>query len=152
MNSRPRCYIHPTRGLRQGDPLSPYLFLLCVEGLSGLIAKQEREGKLQGISICANAPSINHLLFADDSLLFCRAIEAECHHISELLLTYKLASGQQVNLAKSEVCLSKNVKRAIQLKLANALGVQRVERHERYMGMPTLVGRNKSACFAYIKE
>ena len=63
--------IVPTRGFRQGDPLSPYLFLLCAEGFTSLLTKVEEEGKLHGVSICRRAPSVSHLLFADDSLLFC---------------------------------------------------------------------------------
>uniref|UniRef100_A0A8R7QRC4 Reverse transcriptase domain-containing protein n=1 Tax=Triticum urartu TaxID=4572 RepID=A0A8R7QRC4_TRIUA len=59
--------IVPQRGLRQGDPISPYLFLICVEGFSSLLNKAEADGSLKGIRICNNAPSFNHLLFADDS-------------------------------------------------------------------------------------
>ena len=57
--------IIPSRGLRQGDPLSPYLFLLCAEGFSALINDAEARGRIQGVSICVGAPSITHLLFAD---------------------------------------------------------------------------------------
>ena len=63
----------PTRGLRQGDPLSPYLFLLCSEGLSSMLAFEEEVGGIEGIKVCRNAPSISHLLFADDSLILMRA-------------------------------------------------------------------------------
>ena len=71
INGKPFGMINPTRGLQQGDPLSPYLFLLCVEGFTSLLQKAELEGNIHGVSICRSAPKISHLLFADDSLLFC---------------------------------------------------------------------------------
>ena len=71
-------HITPTRGLRQGDPLSPYFFLMCTEGLHGLISKAAHKGDIRGVSLCWNGPRITHLFFADDSLIFCRAREEEC--------------------------------------------------------------------------
>uniref|UniRef100_A0A803QDA7 Reverse transcriptase domain-containing protein n=1 Tax=Cannabis sativa TaxID=3483 RepID=A0A803QDA7_CANSA len=65
--------ILPTRRIRQGDPLSPYLFLLVVEGLSGIINAKTHSNSFHGISISRSAPTISHLLFADDSLLFTKA-------------------------------------------------------------------------------
>jgi hypothetical protein len=62
--------IIPGRGLRQGDPLSPYLSIICAEGLSALIRKAEGRGDIHGVKICKNAPIISHLLFADDCFLF----------------------------------------------------------------------------------
>jgi hypothetical protein len=59
----------PTRGLRQGDPLCPYLFMICAEGLSSLLDHQEEVHGIEGVRVCRNAPSISHLLFADDSLI-----------------------------------------------------------------------------------
>ena len=59
--------------MRQGDPLSPYLFLLCAEGFSALLSKAEEEGMFSGVKICRNALSISHLLFADDSLILIQA-------------------------------------------------------------------------------
>lgn len=58
--------IDPSRGLRQGDSLSPYLFLLCAEGLTALIRDAQRKGSLHGVKICRGAPIITHLLFVDD--------------------------------------------------------------------------------------
>ena len=67
-NSQETDYFTPTRGIRQGDPLSPYLFLLCAEGLSSML-QYEEVGGIEGIRVCRNAPSVSHLLFADDSLI-----------------------------------------------------------------------------------
>ena len=77
--------IKPTKGLRQGDPLSPYLFLLCTEGFTALLTKKKAEGKLHGVSIGRRAPTISHLLFADDFLLFCWATMEEVRCITDTL-------------------------------------------------------------------
>jgi hypothetical protein len=66
----------PQRGLGQRDPLSPYLFLLCAEGFSAFLNKADVDGSLQGTKVCDNAPSVNHLLFADDSLVLMKASRA----------------------------------------------------------------------------
>lgn len=81
VNGEPRGYLSPTRGLRQGDPLSPYLFLLFFEGFSALLEVKAVSSALHGIQICVNAPIIHHLLFADDSILYARASSSDCHHI-----------------------------------------------------------------------
>ncbi|MCI31084.1 RNA-directed DNA polymerase (Reverse transcriptase), partial [Trifolium medium] len=69
--------ITPGRGLRQGDPLSPYLFILVAEGLTSLIHQAVSKGDIHGVRICRGAPEVSHLLFADDCFLFCRANFAE---------------------------------------------------------------------------
>lgn len=58
--------ITPSRGIRQGDPLSSYLFLLCIESFTALIRKYESRGLIQGIKVAQREPSISHILFADD--------------------------------------------------------------------------------------
>ena len=78
INVKPKGHISPTRGLRQGDPLSPYLFLLCAKGLSALIKKAVAKGSMEGIFVCKNGPYLSHLFFADDSLIFCKATTGEC--------------------------------------------------------------------------
>ena len=66
-------HIKPTRGLRQGNPLSPYMFLLCAIGLQRHLHKAESEGAIRGVSICRNGPRVSHIFSADDSVFFCRA-------------------------------------------------------------------------------
>lgn len=152
VDGSPRGYVLLTQGLRPGDPISPYLFLCCAEGLSSLIAKKENAGVIQGISICLLAPPVNHLLFDDDSFIFSRAKWADCENVRDILACYERVSGQQVNLAKSAICFSRNVKRNEQGLLGGLLGVERVERHKKYLGLPTFVGRNCGTCFNHIKE
>ena len=62
INGEPKGKITPTRGLRQGDPISPYLFLLCAEGLTAMLNREEGEGQISGVSVCRGAPRISHLL------------------------------------------------------------------------------------------
>ena len=75
VNGEPTSVIVPTRGIRQGDPLSPFLFLLCTEGLNGLITQAANWGDIKGYALSRNSQRLTHLLFADDSILFCRARE-----------------------------------------------------------------------------
>ena len=95
VNGEPSGLIHPTRGIRQGDPLSPFLFLLCMEGLNGMIKKAERDGDIQGFSLCRRGPKLTHLLFANDCLLFCKATMDECGKELDILNGYEEASGKK---------------------------------------------------------
>lgn len=144
--------IIPCRGLRQGDPLSPYLFILCAEGLSALIRKAERCKDLHGISICTHAPIIFHLLFADDCFLFFRADEKEAQVMKNILHTYELASGQAISLPKSEVFFSSVVPTPLKEVITNILGVRAVMGTSKYLGFPSMVGRSKEATFGFIKD
>lgn len=90
---RPIGFFQPTREIRQGDPLSPYLFLLVSEGLSGLFQKAMLNGHLHGVEFEGDAPIISHLLFADDSLIFARAEEQEVVFLKQCLLLYECAAG-----------------------------------------------------------
>ena len=66
VNGEPQGMITPTRGLRQGDPLSPYLFLFCAEGLDAVLRRVANDGEINGFSLCRRGPKITHLFFADD--------------------------------------------------------------------------------------
>ena len=100
--------IKPSRGLRQGDPLSPYLFLVCAIGLQGLLHKAEADGSLRGVFICRNGPRVSHLFFADNSVLFCREKESECQVILDNLSVYERGLGQKINKDKTNIFCSSN--------------------------------------------
>ena len=92
INGESKGRIVPTRGLHQGDPISPYLFLLCVEGLSAMLQNEVRMGRIKGVPVCKGAPQISHLFFVDDSIIFYRATLEEANRVSQVLKDYKRES------------------------------------------------------------
>ncbi|KAL6227352.1 hypothetical protein ACLB2K_001311 [Fragaria x ananassa] len=152
LNGEPRGRLIPSRGLRQGDSISPYLFLLCAEGLSRMLTYAESRGFIHGVVVASGAPSINHLFFADDSFVFMRAEEEECTRLKNILQAYEEASGQQVHFQKSAVSFSKNVDLDLQNRLAALFEVERVNKHKKYLGLPTEVSYSKTEAFAYIMD
>ena len=98
INGRILGEVIPTRGLRQGDPLSPYLFLICAEGLSALLRHAESRNDIVGVKIARNAPSVSHLFFVDDSLLFIKASTRSLQAIQKIFCLYSECSGQVIAL------------------------------------------------------
>jgi hypothetical protein len=73
INGQPTAKFTLSRGIRQGDPISPYLFIIFAEALSSLLSQAAISGWLPGVPTSPKGPCLNHLFFADDSLLFCKA-------------------------------------------------------------------------------
>ena len=141
--------IRPSRGLHQGDPLSPYLFLLYAEEFSSMLSKAQDGGRLHWVSICRRAPCISHLLFANDLLLFCKANQEEVQVISNVLQTYATASNQCINFKKSSVFFSSNTTMESRERIKETLGVREVERFDSYL---TLFGQAKYQTFSFLKD
>ena len=151
VNGKPSGHIIPSKRLHQGDPLSPYLFLIYAEGLSALIKKVVADGLLEGISVCKGGLCLSHLFFADDSLIFCKATVEECEALQKVLCAYEQASGQQLNRTKTSLFFSPNTTKEIQDEIRVRFGAQVIRQHEKYLGLPSLVGRNKKNTFKEVK-
>ncbi|CAL1393362.1 unnamed protein product [Linum trigynum] len=94
MNGYPAGFFAPSRGLRQEDPLSPHLFVLCTEGFAALLRKSILEKRLEGVKVAPRTPLISHLFFDDDSYLFLRGSLQEFENLIEVLNEYEELSGR----------------------------------------------------------
>ena len=142
----------PTRGLRQGDPLSSYLFLLCADGFSSLINEVARNHMINEMSIYRGCPMVTHLFFADDSILFCKAKNQECQKLVEILNLYEVASRQKINADKSFVFFSLNTPEEKKNEVLSIMGPMQDSRHNKYLDFPSIIGRSKIEVYAEVKE
>ncbi|XP_074315266.1 uncharacterized protein LOC141651451 [Silene latifolia] len=108
INDTPSSRIFLQCGLRQGDPISPYLFILCMEILSLMITKAETNGLIEGIKLSRQSPAISHLLYVDDSLLCLRLTSASWESLRSILNNFSSISGQMINHQKSYTKFSPN--------------------------------------------
>ncbi|CAL8136353.1 unnamed protein product [Prunus armeniaca] len=144
--------ILPSRGLRQGDPLSPFLFLICAEGLSALLHRQEERGGLHGFQLRPHGLSISHLFFADDSVIFCRTDEHEVSGLKHILECYAKGSGQCINFEKSSIFFGQKCPARLKGKLVHILGVWQNEKFGKYLGLNADFGASKRAVFETVRS
>lgn len=126
VNGQPRGHFKSTRGVRQGDPLSPYFFILCAEGLSHKLKKGEADSRFQGIAACRKGPRINHIFFTVDSLIFSRATEDDSRNLMQVLKDYE--------------------------RILDGVGVEGLQRHEKYLGLPALIGKSQRKILNYLRD
>ena len=99
----------PTREVRQGDLLSPYLFVLCMERISQLIVKEVHEGRWNAIRLVKDGPPISHMFFTDDLVLFAKAFMDQVVLLDNMFRVFCDSSGQKISKQKSIVFFSRNV-------------------------------------------
>lgn len=107
---------------------------------------------MRGVKICPGAPSVSHLLFADDSLILFRAHEGDAQQLQSILQLYEECSGQMINKDKSAVMFSTNTAYAKRREVMQRLQIQKETMNERYLGLPVYVGKSRTNTFAYLKE
>jgi len=93
----------PERGLRQGDPLAPFLFLIVAEGLTGLVRQAGKANLLSGLRIGRKEVELSILQFADDTLFFCKDSFSNVVTLKAILRGFELASGLKINFHKLKI-------------------------------------------------
>ncbi|KAG8485814.1 hypothetical protein CXB51_019151 [Gossypium anomalum] len=141
-------WFSPSRSLRQGDPFSPYLFLICAEGFSTIITEAKQKGLMRGAPIGRERFPINHLFFADDFILFGDASCEGARVVRDVIREYELVSGQRVNFEKSLIYFGANVESNFKENIVNLLGVRVALNPEKYLGLPMMVGQKKTWAFS----
>jgi len=101
VNGSPSDIFLPSRGLRQGDLLSPFLFILMMEGLGQSIKHAKETGKIQGLQLSKNGQALTHQQFVDDTMLQGIPTVKEVLAYKKIMSDFAMASGMAVNLSKS---------------------------------------------------
>jgi hypothetical protein len=132
--------------------MSPYLFVLCMDKLSHLIAEATETGKWKPMRAGRNGPYISHLMFADDLLLFGQADEENMTAVMNVLNKFCTMSGQQVNYDKSSIFFSRNVPTVRRAILTEQSGVKETQQLGKYLGVPALGRAPRIHDFQYLVE
>ncbi|KAH9734293.1 putative ribonuclease H protein [Citrus sinensis] len=131
----------PGRGIRQGDSLSPYIFVLCIERLSHGIIQAVNQGRWKPIRLTRIGTPLCHLFFADDLLLFLEASYGQVDVLNDVVENFCRSSGAKVSNQKTQVFFSKNVPVTLASGIGKALGFSVTNNLGRYLGMPLLHDR-----------
>jgi ribonuclease HI/exonuclease III len=135
VNGVPSKPFSPTRGIRQGDPLSPFLFVLLAEGLGRYIKASIFEGSLKGLPLHNIQPAPSHSQFVDDTLLMNSPTVQEATKLNSILSDFSEASGMELNLDKSKLYFF-NTPPPVQRHISRLLGIPRSSLPSNYLGVP----------------
>ena len=105
-----------------------------------------------GFVFCGAPLSYLICFFLDDSILFAKASVQECSEVAKIFSKYERASHQKVNYDKTKIFFSKGVHRQLRKNIVDILGVKEVDRHVKYLGLPTVIGRSKKDIFSCLKD
>ncbi|WOL10733.1 hypothetical protein Cni_G19492 [Canna indica] len=152
INGNPgRCF-SPSGGIRQGDPLSPFLFVILSEAFSGLLRNAQIAKRISGIKLSRRGPNITHLFFADDSMLFGKIKRSEIEELKNIFDTYEAASGKMINLQKLAILYSHNTCETDKALIRDILNVAEEQWNSQCLGMPLVIGGSKRQIFSFVKD
>ncbi|KAK4286586.1 hypothetical protein QN277_003122 [Acacia crassicarpa] len=143
-------FFQPRRGLRQGDPISPFLFVLCMDRLSHIIDDLVRAKKWKPVMITKDGPAISHLMFADDLLLFGEASEEQATCMMEAIHNFCEASGEKVSISKSSLFFSPRVSTVLKGRIKNITGMKIASEIGKYLGFPLTRNKSSRDTFQYV--
>ena len=139
-NESPLPEVVPNREIWQGDPLSQYLFILCLERLSFKLNEAVRDKLIHPINF-RTWVRLSHLFFADDIFLFTRATARDCKNLSRLLLDFCESSGQLMGATKSKTWFSPRTPRRVKEQVVGILGLPTTDCIGTYLGTPIFTTR-----------
>jgi hypothetical protein len=142
----------PSRGLRQGDPLSPFLFIICQEVLSRLIEREFSHGNVKGVKMNVARPVFTHVMYADDIMVFAKANYREVIVLNECLDKYCAWSGQLINRSKSGIIFSKLVCCATRRELKVLLAMKKIQPNAKYLGSPLFSSSSRIKDFKFLQD
>ena len=145
VNDEPSHLFSYQRGLRQGCPLSPYLFVIAINELSIRLQENLQSNNLTGVSLGTGCPAIHSLLFADDLILCGKASIQEAQQIKSILYDFCNESGQTPNLHKSSIYFSKKVPHNVRNNIKNIFPVQNLQPNTLHLGHPLQSQRQKQS-------
>ncbi|XP_015166827.1 uncharacterized protein [Solanum tuberosum] len=148
LNGRRYGLFHSTRGLKQGDPLSPALFILGAKVLSRSLNRLHQHPLYHGFYMEMRGPQINHLSFADDIIIFTYGRKDSLKLIMQTLATYERISGQLINKAKSRFLLHPNAFRTTCDRIKRYTGFHQKEAPITYLGCQLFIGKPRLTYFS----
>ncbi|XP_026458603.1 uncharacterized protein LOC113359140 [Papaver somniferum] len=152
LNGSPQGLFRSERGIRQGYPLSPTLFIICSQGLSLLIIQAEIQGLYQGYKLNRWAPNINHLMFADDLFFFGENTRTNVRNLMKLLDDYAKLSGQMINYEKSSIHFSKGIHVWMRQTTIQDMGVRDMAVEDKYLGIYPLKSDYQISSFGFLVD
>lgn len=145
-------FFHSTRGLKQGDPLSPAIFILGAEVLSRMLNLIHQNPMYSGFKMEPKGPQINHLSFADDVIIFTSTDRHSMKLIMNTLEVYEHTSDQLINKEKSHFMVPANTSQDIINNIQEVTGFSQKDSPITYLGCPLYIGRQRIIYYSQLVE